>query len=121
MRAADVRLVVQEAVKRTGASPQIVSDNGSPFTARDLKQMVRPFKLEHIRIRTYHPETNGVLERFHRTTREALEDVELESLGRARELIGRWVEHYNSERREKLKKARERRERINRERLQAAA
>ncbi len=28
MRAADVRLVVQQALERTGASPQIVSDNG---------------------------------------------------------------------------------------------
>ncbi|MEE8446303.1 MAG: DDE-type integrase/transposase/recombinase, partial [Gemmatimonadota bacterium] len=33
MRAADVRLVVQQALERTGANPQIVSDNGSQFTA----------------------------------------------------------------------------------------
>ena len=146
MRAADVRLVVQEALERTGASPQIVSDNGSQFTAKDFKQLIRLFELEHIRIRTYHPESNGVLERFHRSTREALEEVELGTLGRARALIGCWVEHYNSERlhaalcylppeeyyrgdpeawleerREKLHRARERRERINRGRLQAAA
>jgi len=146
MRAADVRLVVQEALERTGASPQIVSDNGSQFTAKDFKQMVRLFELEHIRIRTYHPESNGVLERFHRSTREALEEVELGTLSRARALIGCWVEHYNAERlhaalyylppeeyyrgdpearlterREKLDRARERREQINRGRLQAAA
>lgn len=146
MRAADVRLVIQAALERTGASPQIVSDNGSQFTAKDFKQLIRLFKFEHIRIRTYHPESNGRIERFHRTTREALEDVELENLGRARELLGRWVEHYNekrlhaslfylppaeyyrgdpearlTERREKLQAARARRENINRGRLQAAA
>ncbi len=80
------------------------------------------------------------------STREALEEVELQTLGRARALIGCWVEHYNSERlhaalcylppeeyyrgdpearleerREKLERARERREQINRGRLQAAA
>jgi transposase InsO family protein len=146
MRAADVRLVVQEALELTGATPEIVSDNGSQFTSREFKHMVRLFELEHIRIRTYHPESNGRLERFHRTTREALNDVELETLGRARVLIGRWVEHYNegrlhaaleylppaeyyrgdpeariAKRREKLERARARREDINRQRLEAAA
>ena len=108
--------------------------------------MVRLFEFEHIRIRTYDPESNGVLERFHRSTREALDEVELQTLSRARALIGCWVEHYNSERlhaalcylppeeyyrgdpeawleerREKLERARKRREQINQGRLQAAA
>jgi transposase InsO family protein len=146
MRAADVRLVIQEALERTGAKPQIVSDNGSQFTAGEFKQLVRLFELEHIRIRTYHPESNGVLERFHRSTREEIGDEELGTLGRGRELIGHWVEHYNEERlhagidylppaeyyrgdpparlderKQKLQRARSRREVINRERLQQAA
>ena len=58
-----------------------MSDNGSQFTAWDFKQMIRLFEFEHIRIRTYHAEPNGVLERFHRTTREVLEEMELETLG----------------------------------------
>lgn len=146
MTAADVRLVIQEALERTRATPRIVTDNGSQFTAKDFKQMVRLFELDHIRIRTYHPESNGLLERFHRSTREALSEAELGNLGRARELIGRWVAHYNEERlhaalhylppaeyyrgepearieerNQKLERARRRRERINRARLQAAA
>jgi transposase InsO family protein len=44
--------------------------------------------LEHIRIRTYHPESNGLVERFHRSTREALEDQSLGNLARARAIIG---------------------------------
>lgn len=95
MTAADVTLVIQEAVERTGAQPQIVTDNGTQFTAADFKHLVRQFELEHVRIRTYHPESNGVVERFHRSTREALGDSELANLSRARELIGVWVQHYN--------------------------
>jgi putative transposase len=120
-------------------------DNGSQFTAKDFKQLVRQFDLEHIRIRTYHPESNGRVERLHRSTREALGDEELHNLGRAREIIGRWVKHYNEnrlhasldylppaeyyagapaarieERREKLEKGRERRREKNEERLRAA-
>lgn len=146
MTAADVRLVIQQALEQTGAKPQIVSDNGSQFTAGEFKQLVRLFELDHIRIRTYHPESNGVIERFHRSTREELGDEGLKNLGRARELIGRWVEHYNEkrlhagieylppaeyyrgdpqarmeERRRKLEQARGHRERVNRERLQQAA
>ena len=106
MAAWDVSLVVQEAVELTrrnypGASkakPSMVSDNGPQFTSRDFKQLVRHFELEHIRIRTYHPESNGVLERFHRTTREEIADEDLKHLARAREIIARWVKHYNEER-----------------------
>ena len=146
MRAADVRLVVQQALEGTGAKPQVVSDNGTQFTSGEFKDLVKRFELEHIRIRTYHPESNGTLERFHRSTREALAEEDLRNLSKARELIGRWVEHYNesrlhaglgylppaeyyrgnperrfSERQVKLEKGRRERERRNQERLQAAA
>lgn len=146
MTAAAVRMVIQDALKKTGASPEVVTDNGSQFTAKDFRELVRDFQLEHIRIRTYHPESNGKLERFHRSTREALDEVELRNLGRGREIIGRWVDYYNSERlhasldylppaeywdgnpearrqerREKLERARERRVTINRKRLDQAA
>jgi putative transposase len=98
MRAANVRRVMQQALETTGAKPQLVSDNGSQFTASEFKQLVRLFEIEHIRIRTYHPESNGIIERFHRSTRKELGEAELGTLGRARELIARWIEHYNEER-----------------------
>ena len=146
MTAAAVRMVVQDALEKTGAGPEIVTDNGSQFTAKDFKELVRDFELEHIRIRTYHPESNGKLERFHRSTRDGLGEQELRNLGQAREIIGRWVSYYNAERlhasldylppaeywegdpetrmkerREKLERGRKRRETINRARLQTAA
>lgn len=146
MTAAAVRVVIEDAVRKTGASPEVVTDNGTQFTAKDFKKLVRDFELEHIRIRTYHPESNGKVERFHRSTREALDEIELKNLGRTRELIGRWVDFYNherlhasldylppaeywrgqperkkQERTKKLERGRRRREIINRQRLQAAA
>lgn len=146
MTASDVRLVLQQALEATGAHPKLVTDNGSQFTAAEFKDLVRRFSVEHIRIRTYHPESNGLVERFHRSTREALADDELLTLSRAREMIGAWVEAYNerrlhaglgyltpadfyrgdpaarrTERTEKLERARTERRRLNQERLQAAA
>lgn len=102
MTAADVRLVIQEALERSGAkpgaAPKIVTDNGVQFTSKDFKQLIRHFELEHIRIRMYHPESNGVLERFHRSTREEIAEEDLKNLAQAREIIARWVKHYNNER-----------------------
>jgi len=146
MTAAEVRMVLQDALQKTGATPEVVTDNGSQFTARDFKPLVRDFDLAHIRIRIYHPESNGKLERFHRSTREALAEAELGNLSRARELIGRWVTHSTerrlhaalnylppaeyyagdpparlAERQQKLATARTRRRDRNRQRLQAAA
>ena len=146
MRASDVRLVIQEALERTAAEPQLISDNGSQFTGREFKDLVRRFALEHIRIRTYHPESNGMIERYHRSTREALAGTELENLSRARAIIADWVRHYNEERlhaglgyltpaeyyrgnpaekfaarRMKLEEGRERRRTINQARLKEAA
>ncbi|MGQ0646160.1 MAG: IS3 family transposase [Gemmatimonadaceae bacterium] len=98
MTAADVRLVIQQAVEATGARPQVVTDSGSQFTSAEFKDLVRRFALEHIRIRTYHPESNGAVERFHRTTREALGATPLTNLGQARAILGEWVRYYNEER-----------------------
>jgi transposase InsO family protein len=147
MRAADVRVVVQQALEANGLKEvEIVSDNGSQFTSADFKALVRQFELQHIRIRTYHPESNGTIERFHRSTRQALADEDLRNLARARDLIGRWVRHYNeerlhaslhylppaeyhrgrperriAERRAKLERARHHRDLVNRQRLAEAA
>lgn len=146
MTAADVRYVLQYALERTGAHPKLVTDNGTQFTATEFKDLVRRFAVEHIRIRTYHPESNGLVERFHRSTREALGDEALRTWARARELVGAWVQHYNetrlhaglgylppaeyyqgdpvARRRErvvKLERGRRERRRRNRERLNAAA
>ena len=146
MTAADVRYVIQRALEQTGAHPQVVTDNGPQFWVAEFKELVRRFAVEHIRIRTYHPESNGLVERFHRSTREALGDTTLRTLERARVLMGEWVRQYNEarlhaglgylppaeyyrgdpaarrrERQVKLERGRTERRRRNRERLDAAA
>ena len=146
MTAADVRYVLQHALEVTGAHPKLVTDNGVQFTAAEFKDLVRRFAVEHIRIRTYHPESNGLVERFHRSTREALGEAALRTVARARRLVAEWVQHYNEtrlhaglgyltpaeyyrgapaarrrERQAKLECGRVERRRQNRERLTAAA
>lgn len=99
MRAEETRDVAQRALELyPGEHPAIVSDNGSQFTSREFRKLVKRLLLEHIHIRRQHPESNGRLERFHRSTREALSEVETEDYYAAREAIRQWVEYYNQER-----------------------
>lgn len=90
----------QVEVYGTARILDIVLRNAGSFfrTGAFFIDLVRRFALAHIRIRWYHPESNGLLERFHRSTREALGDEALRNLAHARELITEWVREYNEER-----------------------
>ncbi len=82
-----------------GKRPRIVRDNGSQFVAKEWREVVRHFELEEVPIRVRHPESNGRIERYHRSVREeAFGDAEVEDFYHARELLGGWVRYYNKER-----------------------
>jgi transposase InsO family protein len=99
MTTSDVTLVVQGALDRhPGESPRIVHDRGTQFVSREWKGFVREAGLLDIRTALAHPESNGVLERLHRSLREGLEDRELRHLVHARELVDHWVQFYNHRR-----------------------
>src|SRR5262245_9445273 len=57
--------------------PEIQSDNGSGYIAREFLWVLQEHGLGHHRIRPHCPEENGVIERSFRTLREALEGQEL--------------------------------------------
>ena len=64
-----------------GKRPKIVSDSGSQFISKEWWQVVRHFELEEIPIRVRHPESNGKIERSHRSVcEEAFGDREPEDL-----------------------------------------
>lgn len=100
MTASAVTDVVHSALdKHPGLKPRIVHDNGSQFTSKDFRKLVKRFSLEQIRIRVHHPESNGRMERFHRSLREeGLADKELVNQLQAKDIIEQWVQHYNDER-----------------------
>ena len=100
MRSAEVVDVVHAALEKHPAEkPRIVHDNGPQFTGKEFRDLIKRFTLEEIRIRVYHPESNGKIERFHGLLRqEGLSDQQLKHQLHAQEIIGRWVDHYNQER-----------------------
>jgi transposase InsO family protein len=77
--------------------PEIPSDNGSGYIAREFLRVLKENGLGHHRIRPHCPEENGVIERAYRTLREALEGEELKNLLEAEKVLARVVRWYNQE------------------------
>jgi transposase InsO family protein len=100
MRAQEIAEITATALERVpGKRPRIIRDNGSQFVAKEWREIMRHFEVEEIPIRVRHPESNGRIERYHRSVREeAFGDTEVEDLYRARDLLAEWVRYYNEER-----------------------
>lgn len=97
MSEADVEIVLERARERfPDAHPRLISDNGSAFIARDFKTFIREAGMTHVRTSPYYPQSNGKLERFHRTIKaDAIRRFEPSDPDQARQVVQRFVEHYN--------------------------
>jgi transposase InsO family protein len=70
MRAQEIAEITATALERVqGKRPRIVRDNGY-FVAKEWREVMRHFELEEISTRVRHPESNGRIERYHRSVRE---------------------------------------------------
>ena len=50
-----------------GVTPRIISDNGPQFIAKDFKEFIRVAGMTHVKTSPYYPQSNGKIERWHRT------------------------------------------------------
>jgi len=93
----DVEIVLQRTLELfPEARPRLISDNGSAFIARDFKVFIREVGMTHVRTSPFYPQSNGKLERFHRTIKhDALRRFDPSDPEQARRVIARFVEHYN--------------------------
>lgn len=97
MKESDVEVIVQRArEKYPGQTPRIISDNGPQFIAKDFKQFIRIAGMTHVTTSPYYPQSNGKIERYHRTIKgECLRFRSPLSLDEARKLVDEYVRHYN--------------------------
>ncbi len=97
MTEAEVELILQRARERfPDAKPRIISDNGPQFIAKDFKEFIRVAGMTHVRISPYYPQSNGKLERFHKTLKsEAIRISAPDTPDAARPLVARFVDYYN--------------------------
>lgn len=96
----DIEIILQRAMEKfPGATPRIISDNGPQFIAKDFKEFIRIAGMTHVRTSPFYPQSNGKLERYHKTIKnECIRPKVALSLDEARNQIADYVRHYNEER-----------------------
>jgi len=102
MKVEDVTRTIDNALEKTdlgnGMTPKLLSDNGSCYISSELSQYMEEKGMNHVRGRPYHPQTQGKIERYHRSMKNV---VKLENYYLPGDLINRleeFVEYYNNHR-----------------------
>lgn len=80
------------------ARPTIQSDHGSGFIAREFAGTLAASGVGHTLIRPHTPTDNGLIERYHRTIGERIEEHDLSSFTEAKAVIARIIDDYNNRR-----------------------
>lgn len=61
------RIIVEHVCLVFNIPKTIISDNGPAFIADTFKQMAKLLNINHVKTTPYHPQSNGSIERYHRT------------------------------------------------------
>lgn len=105
MAATDVQDTLNIALEKTGIEhikvkhrPRLLSDNGPAFIAGALANFLKPYAIKHIHGRAHHPQTQGKIERYHKSMKSI---VKLNTFFFPWELdqaLADFVAYYNHER-----------------------
>lgn len=103
MKVQDVKRTIDRAIIKakivTKQRPRLLSDNGSCYIASELKNYLKQtYDMEQVHGRPFHPQTQGKIERYHRTMKNV---VKLDNYYCPEQLINavdKFVNTYNNER-----------------------
>ena len=97
MKEMEIEVIIQRGHEKfPEVYPRIISDNGPQFIAKDFKQFIRICGMTHVRTSPYYPQSNGKLERWHKSLKsECIRPGTPLSLDDARRLVDGYVTHYN--------------------------
>jgi putative transposase len=105
MTAEDVKMTLDLALPTTGVKhvhvlqrPRLLSDNGACFIAAELRKYLEQHEMRHIRTKTYHPMTQGKIERYFRSMKNLILLDLYYSPSELTGRIGEWVDYYNNRR-----------------------
>ena len=97
--------VVQKAVDLTGMTDvpvedrtALLSDNGPGYLSRQFSEYLRLVSIRHIVASPYHPQTNGKMERYHRTVKGEVSLLPYDMPSELEGALGSFVYYYNYQR-----------------------
>jgi transposase InsO family protein len=102
MKSDDVEDTINQAMLKSnlkaGERPKLLSDNGSCYIANDFKEYVKAQEIKHIRGRVRHPQTQGKIERYHRSMKNVIKLDVYYSPMELEYALRKFVHYYNYER-----------------------
>lgn len=102
MTTLDVEVVIERALEKLPLGtprPRLITDNGSQYVSADFKAYLRERDVSHSRARVRHPQSNGKIERFHKSLKgECVRQTAMADLAEARRLVAQYIEQYNTKR-----------------------
>lgn len=102
MKAADVQRSIDRAIKATGLNlnsrPRLLSDNGSCYISNELAQYLNDVQIKHVRGKPNHPQTQGKIERYHRSMKNVVKLENYYSPGDLKLRLKEFVDYYNNSR-----------------------
>ncbi len=78
LRKATSKAIAQELFllcSRVGIPKEILTDQGTPFMSRTMADLCRLLQVKQLRTTVYHPQTDGLVERFNQTLKQMLRRV----------------------------------------------
>jgi len=82
-----------------GERPRIISDNGPQFIARVFQEFIRFNGMTHVRTSPYYPQSNGKIERWHKSLKqECIRPKTPLDLADACRIVADYIRHYNERR-----------------------
>ena len=105
MAATDVQDTLQIAIDKTGVHhiqvkhrPRLLSDNGPAFIADALKNFLKPYDIDPVHGRPFHPQTQGKIERYHRSMKSIVLLNTFFFPWQLEQAIADFVAYYNTQR-----------------------
>jgi putative transposase len=105
MNADDVKATLDMALQKTGVTsvkvkqrPRLLSDNGPCYISTKLKEYLEHHEIGHTRGAPYHPQTQGKIERYHRTMKNIILLQKYFLPWELENEINNFINYYNNER-----------------------
>jgi putative transposase len=102
MKTTDVKNTINSALMKAGLKehqrPRLLSDNGSCYISDEMKLFIKEKKMKHVRGRPRHPQTQGKIERYHRSMKNIIKLEHYYTTGQLEVRMEEFVNYYNNER-----------------------
>lgn len=102
MKTDDVTRSLDAAIAKVGLRqdqmPRLLSDNGSCYISQELEEYISDNEMNHVRGRPMHPQTQGKIERYHRSLKNIIKLDNYYMPGELEQKIKEFVEYYNNHR-----------------------